>query len=162
MCTCIMPRPELFPQESAERFRENSMLCWKIHSHFISLHIFFEDSRKVTNILIKVALLSARMLAPDTWRWGWRWRRKIIKLKRIKTNKQKRRSSAVKKNAIVDISNTVKSCIKAAAWMHFFNFFGAASIQVRLLFEGGLYAKSWVCKTRKSGLAHVESKWNLT
>ena len=30
---------------------------------------------------------------------------------------------------------------------------------MRLLFEDGLYAKSWVCKTRKSGLAHAnESK----
>ena len=43
-----------------------------------------------------------------------------------------------------------------------FQLFGAASIQVWLLFEGGLYAKSWVCKTRKSGLAHVKWKWNLT
>ena len=62
-------------------------------------------------------------------------------------------------------NDTVKSCIKAAAN---FQLFGAASIQVwllfqvRLLFEGGLYAKSWVCKTRKSGLAHVKWKWNLT
>ena len=43
-----------------------------------------------------------------------------------------------------------------------FEHFGAASIQLRLLFEGGLYAKSWVCKTRKSGLAHVKWKQNLT
>ena len=28
--------------------------------------------------------------------------------------------------------------------------------------EGGLYAKSRVCKTRKSGLVHVKWKWNLT
>ena len=34
----------------------------------------------------------------------------------------------------------LKSCIKAATSVQFFNFFGAASIQVRLLFEGGLYA----------------------
>ena len=27
---------------------------------------------------------------------------------------------------------------------------------------GGLYAKSWVCKTRKSGLQHKKWKWNLT
>ena len=43
-----------------------------------------------------------------------------------------------------------------------FQLFGAASIQVRLLFEGGLHAKSRVYKTRKSGLAHVKWKWNLT
>ena len=43
-----------------------------------------------------------------------------------------------------------------------FQLFGASSIQVRLLFKGGLYAKSWVCKSRKSGLAHVKWKWNLT
>ena len=34
-----------------------------------------------------------------------------------------------------------------------FQHFGAASIQVRLLFEDGLYAMFLVCKTRKSGLA---------
>ena len=39
---------------------------------------------------------------------------------------------------------------------------GAASIQVRLLLEGDLCAKSWVCKTRKSGLAHAKWQWNLT
>ena len=39
---------------------------------------------------------------------------------------------------------------------------GAASIQVRLLFEGGLYAKFWVCKSRKSGLAHVKMKRDIT
>ena len=33
-------------------------------------------------------------------------------------------------------------CIKAAAFVQFFHVFGAASIQVRLLFDGGLYAKS--------------------
>ena len=41
-------------------------------------------------------------------------------------------------------------------------FFGEASIQVPLLLEGDLCAKSWVCKTRKSGLAHVKWQWNLT
>ena len=50
-----------------------------------------------------------------------------------------------------EILHTGKSCIKATA-----------SIQVWLLFEGGLYAKSWNCKTRKSSLAHVKWKWNLT
>ena len=43
-----------------------------------------------------------------------------------------------------------------------FQLFGAASIQVRLLFEGGLYAMFWVCKTRESSLArrkmHSESE----
>ena len=51
-------------------------------------------------------------------------------------------------------NHTVKSCIKAAAYVQFFNFL------VRLLFKYALYAKSWVCKTRKSGLAHVKWKWN--
>ena len=57
---------------------------------------------------------------------------------------------------------TVKSCIKAAALYAIFQLFGAASIQVRLSFEGGLYVKSRIFKTRKSGLAHVKWKWNLT
>ena len=39
-------------------------------------------------------------------------------------------------------THTVKSCIKAAADVQFFNFFDASSFQVRLLFEGELYAKS--------------------
>ena len=43
-----------------------------------------------------------------------------------------------------------------------FQLSGVASVLVRLLFQGGLYAKSWVCKTRKSGLANVKWKWNLT
>ena len=48
------------------------------------------------------------------------------------------------------LRTTVKSCIKAAAYVQFFNFWC------------GFYAKSWVCKTRKSCLAHVKWKWNLT
>ena len=36
-----------------------------------------------------------------------------------------------------------------------FQLFDAASIQMWLLLEGGLYAKSRVCKASKSGLAHV-------
>ena len=35
-----------------------------------------------------------------------------------------------------------------------FQLFGAASIQVRLLFKGSLYAMSWAWKTGKSGLTH--------
>ena len=44
-----------------------------------------------------------------------------------------------------------------------FQFFGAASIQVRLLFEGGLYAQSWVCKTRKkrSGACKIKVKLDM-
>ena len=42
-----------------------------------------------------------------------------------------------------------------------FSSFGAASIRVRLLFEGGWYAKSRVFKSHKSSLAHVKWKWNL-
>ena len=56
---------------------------------------------------------------------------------------------------------SVKTCIKAAAYVKL-QLLGAASIQLRLLFESGLYAKSWVCKIRKSGLAKVKWKWNLT
>ena len=37
-----------------------------------------------------------------------------------------------------------------------FQLFGAASIQVRLLFEGDLFAKFSVSNTHKSGLAHVK------
>ena len=40
-----------------------------------------------------------------------------------------------------------------------FQLFGAASIQVWLLFEGGSYEKCWVCKTGKSSLARVKRKW---
>ena len=45
--------------------------------------------------------------------------------------------------------------------VHLFNFFGAASIQVWLLFESGLYAKSWVCKACKNSLVHVKMKVRL-
>ena len=48
---------------------------------------------------------------------------------------------------------------KAVAYMQFWNLL---VFLVRLLFEGGLYGQSWVCKTRKSGLAHVKWKWNVT
>ena len=36
-----------------------------------------------------------------------------------------------------------------------FQLFGAASIPVRLLFEGGLYAMFWVCKTRENSLCQT-------
>ena len=42
---------------------------------------------------------------------------------------------------------TVKLCIKAAAFVQFFNFL------VRPLFKDGLYAMFWACKTRESSLA---------
>ena len=42
-------------------------------------------------------------------------------------------------------SHTVKSWIKAAACVQFFNFLGVASIQVQFLFEGGLYAMCCAC-----------------
>ena len=54
---------------------------------------------------------------------------------------------------VTSLRSTVKSCIKAAACVQFFSFLMRASIQVRLLFEGGLYAMFWVCKTRESSLA---------
>ena len=47
-------------------------------------------------------------------------------------------------------------------YVQFFNYFGVASIWVRLLFEGGLYVIFWVCKTGKSGQEQVKWKWNLT
>ena len=43
-----------------------------------------------------------------------------------------------------------------------FQLLGAASIQVRLLFDGGLHAMLWVCKIRKSSRAHVKIKKNLS
>ena len=55
-----------------------------------------------------------------------------------------------------------KVVYKSRGFCALFQLFGAASIQVRLLFEGGFYAKSRVCKTRKHGLANVKWKWNLT
>ena len=51
---------------------------------------------------------------------------------------------------------------KSCGFCAIFQLFGVASIRLRLLFEGGLYAKSRVFKTRKSGFAHVKWKWNLT
>ena len=61
----------------------------------------------------------------------------------------------------LQIHNTVKLCVKAAAYMQYFNF------SVWLLFKCGFYLRaaytqSWVCKTSKSGLAHVKWNWNLT
>ena len=35
-----------------------------------------------------------------------------------------------------------------------FQLFGAASVQVRLLFEGGIYAQFWVCKSRVKAVWH--------
>ena len=53
----------------------------------------------------------------------------------------------------MSLTLTAKSCIKSGSCA-IFELFDAASFQVRLLFNGGLYANSWVCKTRKNGLAN--------
>ena len=59
---------------------------------------------------------------------------------------------------LVKVSKVYKSrSLCAISWR-----LGAASIQGQLTFEDGLHAKSRVCTTRKSGLAHVKWKWNLT
>ena len=87
------------------------------------------------------------------WRqWSKRrWCKRKCKCERVQYTEYDAHSSAFR-----------KVVYKSRGLSAIFQFFGAASIQVRLLFEGGLYAKSWVCKTRKSGLAHVKWKWNLT
>ena len=54
--------------------------------------------------------------------------------------------------------NYRKVVYKSRGLCAIFQFFGAASIQVRILFEGNLYAMFWVCYTCKHGLAHVYSE----